>query len=351
MVGGAGSGNTCCAASCAASGAARTGARAGVGLGGAVGAAGTALEGFEAEVAPNALLVLPCDVLVVVKARGILHAVLGLGNLDGSVALVDPDDLGRDQGGLSAEKAELDAYVLLVVLLVHEKVVDLADLAPLIVVDGVVLVLLFEFPQAFFAGHLSSSVTLSLLFFWVPAPRSLLNIRPRRPERLAKLAQCLFSGGGHGVARGERQGPVGRRGLLLGPGGPARCLGGRDRRLRGQARPRIPADRGRRGYGGRGRAAGPGGPGNRRRTLARRLARRGAHRGRRCQHLLALGPRHRPRRPPDHPDPHVGRPQGGRNRRGPPRAPRRGGGPPQDRRPAPLELLAGKALVAEERGP
>src|SRR5215211_3787794 len=49
--------------------------------------------------------------------------------------VVHPHDVHRDQRGWAAEEAGLDAYVLGYVVLIHEEVVDLADLLVVLVVD------------------------------------------------------------------------------------------------------------------------------------------------------------------------------------------------------------------------
>src|SRR5215210_8538432 len=120
----------------------------------AVGTAGArSILALQAEVAADAVLVLGGDVLIVVEARGVLDVILGLRDLYGLVRLVHPDDVHGDEGRLATEEAYLDADVLLAVRLVYKQVVYLADLVSPVVVDGVALVLVLEFPQPLLARH------------------------------------------------------------------------------------------------------------------------------------------------------------------------------------------------------
>jgi hypothetical protein len=95
---------------------------------------------LQPEVAIDPVLVLRRYVAVVVEGRGSLDRLLVGRDLDELAPVVHPDELYRDQGGLGAEKAHLDADVLGLVVLVHEQVVHLADLLVVLVVDRVILV-------------------------------------------------------------------------------------------------------------------------------------------------------------------------------------------------------------------
>src|SRR5215218_4111950 len=103
--------------------------------------------------APDALLVLVGDVLVVVEARGVLYVSLRLGDLYRLIRLVNPHDVHGDQGGLHAQEAHLHPDVLLAIGLVYKEIVDLTDLLSPVVVDLVALVLLLELSQPILARH------------------------------------------------------------------------------------------------------------------------------------------------------------------------------------------------------
>ncbi len=128
---------------------------------------------LQPEVTVDPLLELRRDLLVVVEGRGVLDPVFGLRDLDELALLVHPGQLPRYQGGLQPQKTHLHAQVLRPVVLVHEEVVDLADLLVVHVVDGIARVLVFyrlEPVVAILALHSWSSLPRYLLLHVVPPP-------------------------------------------------------------------------------------------------------------------------------------------------------------------------------------
>src|SRR5215208_3201060 len=102
----------------------------------------------QAVVAAHPLLVLGCDLLVVVEAGAVFDPVFGRGDFDDVAILAHRDYVHGDQGRLGTQKAHLHADVLGIVALVHEQVVDLADLLTVAVVDLVARVPLLELREA-----------------------------------------------------------------------------------------------------------------------------------------------------------------------------------------------------------
>src|SRR5215210_4401540 len=96
-------------------------------------AVGTTLRGrryaLEAEVAPDSVLELSGDVVVVAVGWAVLDVFFGIGDLYGAVLLVYTYHLHGDQGSpREPEETHSYAYVLLAVGLVHEQVIDLTYL-------------------------------------------------------------------------------------------------------------------------------------------------------------------------------------------------------------------------------
>src|SRR5215213_740363 len=88
-------------------------------------------------------LVLGGYLLVVVEVGAGLDRVLVGRDLYELPLVVYPGELHRDEGGSHPEETRLDAYVLRLVVLVHEEVVYLADPLVVLIVDRVILVSLF----------------------------------------------------------------------------------------------------------------------------------------------------------------------------------------------------------------
>src|SRR5215208_5323883 len=108
---------------------------------GRVGCVGTAvLDGgrtLEAVVGVDLILKLWGDLPVVIESRAVLERLLVGGEDYRLPLLVDGSHLARDQGGVGAQEAHLHADVLGLVVCVHEKVVYLAHLLVVRVVDGI----------------------------------------------------------------------------------------------------------------------------------------------------------------------------------------------------------------------
>ncbi len=92
---------------------------------------------LEAVVGVDLVLELGGDLPIIVEGRAVLGRLLVRCDHYGLARVVDRGHLERDQGGAGPEEAHLYAYVLGLVVLVDEQVVDLADLLVGVVVDGV----------------------------------------------------------------------------------------------------------------------------------------------------------------------------------------------------------------------
>src|SRR5918994_2747104 len=107
---------------------------------GRVGCVGAAvLDGgrtLKAVVGVHLVLKLGGDLPIVIEGGAVLGGLLVGGEDYRLPLLVDGSHLERDQGGVGAQEAHLNAYVLGPVVLVYEQVVYLADLLVVRVVDG-----------------------------------------------------------------------------------------------------------------------------------------------------------------------------------------------------------------------
>src|SRR5215213_4508829 len=96
---------------------------------------------------------------VVAEGRAVLYRLFVRCYLDEPSFVVHADDVYRDQGRARAQEAHLHADVLWVVVLVHEEVVDLADLLVVHVVNGVLRVQIFNWSRAVPAFLISQNRT------------------------------------------------------------------------------------------------------------------------------------------------------------------------------------------------
>src|SRR5215212_1697888 len=81
-----------------------------------------ALDGSQAIVGADLVLVLGGDLTIVVEGWPVLNGALGLGDLDEALLAVYGGDVRRDQGGAGAEEAHLHTEVLRLVALVEKQV-------------------------------------------------------------------------------------------------------------------------------------------------------------------------------------------------------------------------------------
>src|SRR5919107_614502 len=101
------------------------------------------------------------------EGRAVLYRLLVCRHLHEPPPVVHPHDIHRDQAGLGAQETHLHADVLWVVVLVHEEVVDLADLLVVHVVDGVLRVQIFKWGgvvPAFLINQIRTSLSRNLRF-------------------------------------------------------------------------------------------------------------------------------------------------------------------------------------------
>src|SRR5918995_411083 len=155
---------------------------------------------FEAEVAPDPLLEIRGDVVVVAEVRRVLDVVFGLGDLNGAVPIVDARDLHRYQSRpAETEEAHLDTDVLLAVGIVHEEIVYFAYPRARVIVDRVALIPLFEFPQPLVVGHASLLLrAFAFMVSTVPCHRREINIRHTGSRALLSGAWRLTKRQGRG---------------------------------------------------------------------------------------------------------------------------------------------------------
>src|SRR5918995_400704 len=114
---------------------------------GRVGCVGAAvLDGgrtLKAVVGVHLVLKLGGDLPVVIEGGAVLERLLVCCDLYELPRVVDPHHLERDQGGAGPQEAHLNSQVLGLVVLIHEKDVDLADLLVVLVVDCVACVAIY----------------------------------------------------------------------------------------------------------------------------------------------------------------------------------------------------------------